>query len=78
MNIRAEISFASVRVYMGDLLHLDFRRDSYVGMQAWKYPGYWAIEIYCKDCAPILAEYEREETWHAVLDALASVKLSGL
>jgi hypothetical protein len=91
MIVRAEIAFTSVRVYLGDVLHLDFRRGAYLGLQAWKYApvveagsdlvvrsGYWAIEIYLTGAAPILAEYEREETWRAVLDALEKLKLSGV
>jgi hypothetical protein len=78
MTIRAEISFSSVRVYIGDLLHLDFKRSAYSAMQAWRYAGYYALEIYCKDTAPILVEFEREETWRAVLTALEPLRLSGI
>jgi hypothetical protein len=78
-SVRAEIDFASVRVYIADTLHLDFRRADYRGLQSWQWKGgYWAIEIYLADVpAPMLVEYEREETWRAVLDALKQVKLSG-
>ena len=76
-EIRAELDFDSIRVYFGELLHIDIRRSEYRGLQAWKWDGNYKIEISLSDTAPMLIEYTDEDRWRTVLAELAKLPLNG-
>lgn len=75
-EIRAELGFNSIRVYFGDLLHIDVRRSTFRSLQTYLWPNYYAIE-FVQAGGNMLVEYETEERWKAVLIALEKLKLHG-
>lgn len=77
MNVRAELDFDSIRVFINDRLHIDVRRSTYRAMQAWKWSGNYKIEFSVADAKPMLVEYEEQDLWLAVLEELAKLPLSG-
>ena len=74
--IRAEIAFDSIRVYIKDQLHIDIRRSTYRGMQAWKWPGHYVIE-FALDGSLLKIEYTNEDLWKEVLEELRKLPLNG-
>lgn len=76
MDVKARIEFDSIRVYFGNDLHIDIRRSTYRGMQAWKWPGHYVLE-FALDGSLLKVEYTQEERWKAVLSALQQLPLNG-
>jgi len=76
VNELTELGFDSVRVYINDALHLDFRRSTYRGMQTWLWAANYKIEIYLAG-ATIPLEYTDEGLWREVRDGLAALPLNG-
>ena len=77
MNVRAELGFDSIRVYLGDTLHIDIRRKEYRGLQSWKWRRNYKIEFSLSDAPPMLVEYTDEALWLAVLGELDKLPLNG-
>lgn len=78
IEVRAELGFDSIRVYLQDKLHIDIRRSTYRGSQAWMWPSNYKIEFYMAGCSlPMVVEYTSQETFFAVLTELAKLPLSG-
>lgn len=75
-EVKTELGFDSVRVYINDALHLDFRRSTYRGMQTWLWAANYKIEIYLAG-ATIPLEYTDEGLWREVRDGLAALPLNG-
>lgn len=75
-EIRGAIEFDSIRIYFGSDLHIDIRRSTYRGMQAWKWPGHFVIE-FALDGALLKCEYTDEARWKAVIAELQKLNLNG-
>lgn len=75
-SVRGAIEFDSIRIYFGEELHIDIRRSTYRGMQAWKWPGHYVIEFALDGCL-MKSEYTDETRWKAVLSELRNLALNG-
>jgi hypothetical protein len=78
VQVRSELFLTSVVVYINDVPHLMFRRAWFVGLQAWPDEVAWSLEITFSEGPPILAKYERRETWEAVLRELLRVDITAV
>ncbi len=62
-----------LRVYIGGVLHLAFSTKTLAGLQSWKMttraPPLFALELTFAG-AVVLAEYDHEDVWRAVLAAI--------
>jgi len=74
--IRGELGFDSIRIYIGDALHIDIRRSAYRGLQSWKWQDNYSIE-FALDGATLTVEYTDEASWLAVLSELQKLPLNG-
>lgn len=78
MIVRVEIWLTSVRVFINDTLHLMFRRSAFVGLQSWSDDSAHCIEITMAGSEPIVAQYEKRETWLAVLAELTKIDVTAV
>jgi hypothetical protein len=78
MTVHGHIWLTSVCIYIDGILHLKFRRSSFVGLQSWPDESCFTIEITVSGAAPITAQYEKRETWAAVLDTLDKLDITAV
>jgi len=78
MSVHVEVWLTSICIYINDTLHLMFRRSAFMGLQSWPDENCFTIEITLTGCAPIVAKYEKQETWAAVLGALAKMDITAV
>lgn len=60
-------------VLMNGTPHLSFLIDQYVGLQTWKSPDKFSVEITFKSGAAITTEYDHEAKFKAVVDAVLEI-----
>ena len=75
--IKGAIEFDSIRVYFGELVHIDIRRRTYRGMQTFIYPGNYIIEFSMENTPPMRVEYVEVERFVAVVKALQTLAING-
>lgn len=69
-NIKFENDCGSVKVLFGDVVHINFRFDRYLGFQTWKHSEkHFCIEIKLAG-GEISTEYDDREKWEAVIAGL--------
>jgi hypothetical protein len=64
--------FKDIRIYIDEVLHIQFERKNFIGIQTWiegRKNRNFFIEIYTKYKA-IKLEYDKEEIWKTILDIL--------
>lgn len=69
-NISCKRDFASLRLYINGLLHLEIPMNGHNGLQSWiegsnKYMYF--IQLYRKEGQAIRLEYDDKEIWESVL-----------
>ena len=75
--VRGELTFDSIRVYLNENLHIDIRRSTYRGLQAWKWDGNFKVEFSLAGAQPMLIEYTNEKLWLSVIAELEKLALNG-
>lgn len=72
--VRLEVALSYIKIYFNDTLHLLLRRDPIVGIQSYK-NGYlsFRIDYHLRDGSTVETEYDKRETWEAVLQALDKI-----
>lgn len=78
MKITSNISHASVKIYVNDVLHIHFMREKFAGLSSWQYEkegsaGLYYIEI-ALDGGGITVDYDRSDMWFGVLAELAKAR----
>ena len=67
-SYRLDVTGKFVKVYINDVLHVQFQQGNFVGFQSWKEGKNWfVIEVYFKKDFTITLEYDRQEKWEAIL-----------
>jgi hypothetical protein len=75
--IKGALEFDSIRVYFGELVHIDVRRRCYRGFQTFIYPGNFIVEISLEGTPPMRCEYTDGARFAAVVKALQALPLNG-
>lgn len=81
MNITSNVSHASVKVFVNDILHIHFARARFVGLSSWQYEkegrkdqgGMYYIEIVL-DGGNVTVDYDRRDMWIGVLAELEKAR----
>ena len=75
MRVTSNISHDSVKIYVNEILHIQFARDRFVGLSSWQYEkeghgaGMYYIEIVL-DGGIVAVDYNKREMWLGVLTEL--------
>jgi hypothetical protein len=74
VNITSNISHASVKIYINDVLHIHFMRSRFAGLSSWQYEkegghGMYYIEIVL-DGGNVTVDYDRRDIWLGILAEL--------
>lgn len=78
LAVRGELAYDTVRVYINDLLHIDFRRSAFCGLNTWLWPKNYKIEIILAGAYQSMRmEYDKHEIFVAVLGELQKLPLNG-
>lgn len=72
MKVASKISHASVQIFVNDVLHIQYVRTKFTGLQSWQYEteNTFYIEITLSDSV-ITCDYDRRDLWFGVLAELA-------
>lgn len=73
-GIEIKVLFNTVSVYIDGVLHVRFKKDSWLGVQSWlEGEGKYCIEYYF-NTRSILTEYDSKDKWLAILLELNKFK----
>lgn len=71
MKVSSKNDHPYFRIYIDDLLHLQFIKEEYIGHQSWKENSTkFCIEYYLKNGNTILSEYTSIEKWKNIIKIL--------
>ena len=81
MKITSNISHASVKIYVNDILHIHFIRALFVGLSSWQYEkegkdetnGMYYIEVVLNG-GNLVVDYDRRDMWLGVLAELEKAR----
>jgi hypothetical protein len=75
VKVTSKCSSASVKVYVNGILHLYFRRESFLGLQSWQFEseGMYYLEVLLAG-GSLLCDYDRRDLWVSVLKELEKVR----
>ena len=78
MKITSNISHASVKIYVNDVMHIHFVREKFAGLSSWQYEtegaaGMYYIEIVL-DGGNVTVDYDRRDLWLGVLTELEKAR----
>lgn len=81
MKITSNISHASVKIFINEILHVQFMRERFVGLSSWQYEkegspegsGMYYIEIIL-DGGMVTVDYDRRDLWLGVLSELQKMR----
>ena len=72
-NVRVELTFYALKIYIDDALHLFIRRNELIGFQAWRDDkNSYKIEYLLRD-GEFLTEYDSSEKFLMILKLLDEV-----
>lgn len=74
VNVRAEVKFNRLRVYLNGAMHISIKFDDIVGVQSFIIDNYCHIEYYTKETV-IESTYLRKDTWLRILKALEKINI---
>jgi len=76
MKITSHISHASIKVFINEILHIQFARSRFVGLSSWQYEkegGLYYIEVVL-DGGVVNVDYDRRDIWLGVLAELEKAR----
>jgi hypothetical protein len=75
VKVTSKCSSVSVKVFVNGILHLHFRRDKFLGLQAWQYESeqMFYVEVLLAG-GSLLCDYDRRDLWVSVLKELEKVR----
>lgn len=76
MKITSNISHASVKIFVNEILHIHFVRSKFVGLSSWQYEtedGMYYIEIVL-DGGNMTVDYDRRDMWVEILAELEKAR----
>lgn len=69
-KITVESAFGAVKIKFGEVVHISFRIDAYIGFHAWEMnSNHYYIDIRLKG-TNILAEYDSYDKWKYIITNL--------
>lgn len=72
MNIKVVLSYNTLRIFIDNILHLSFKKDSLIGIQSWVEENKYCIEYYLVN-GSILSEYDSVVKWKLILKELSKL-----
>lgn len=71
MKITSNISQASIKIYINDVLHIHYKRDKFVSLQSWQYESeqMFYIEVIL-DGDVMTCDYDNRTLWTGILAEL--------
>lgn len=76
MKITSKFSQSSIKIFVNDILHIQFERTRFIGISSWQYEtenGLYYIEIVL-DGGIISTDYDKREMWIAILTELEKAR----
>ena len=75
-KISVKVEWNYVKIYINDIIHVQFKSDSFMGFQSWVNGTNWYdIEFYLKDGVTIHTSYSSIDRWKKILQCLNAIKL---
>lgn len=72
MKINHEITHKIITIYIDNIPHIQFDRETVDSFHSWSYfNGVWSIEILFKSGSCQLLEYDSKEKWVKILNILS-------